>query len=227
MNQEEQHLVASWIINAEAWTQSVRSGQIASRRLVTDQAIMEAIISHKPGTVLDAGCGEGWLSRRLAAQGVQVTGFDSSAPLIEAAVSLGGGSFHTLSYAQFEAQPDTLGSGFDVVVFNFALLSQHIEGLIRAAASLLPPEGRIIVQTLHPYHTGNIREYTEGWREESFDGMGEGYRSTMPWYYRTFAAWLREVRNAGLTMAAMREPLHPETGLPASLLMEWCRDMRI
>lgn len=34
-------------------------------------------------TVLDAGCGEGFVSRLLASQGAHVTGIDISAPLVE------------------------------------------------------------------------------------------------------------------------------------------------
>jgi 2-polyprenyl-3-methyl-5-hydroxy-6-metoxy-1,4-benzoquinol methylase len=219
----EQHLEESWIINAAAWTESVRSGQIASRRLVTDQAIIDAVLALQPAKVLDAGCGEGWLSRRLSAEGISVTGFDSSAPLIEAAAALGGGDFRVLSYARFEAEPGQAGSGFDVVVFNFALLSEHIDGLLRAAAAILQPGGRIVIQTLHPFYTGNISQYAEGWREESFQGMGSGYRSTMPWYYRTFGAWLGVVKTAGLHVESMAEPVHPETGLPASLLLTLAR----
>ena len=39
-----QRLVRSWFENAEAWTRAVRDGLIESRRLATDQAVVEALM---------------------------------------------------------------------------------------------------------------------------------------------------------------------------------------
>jgi len=67
-------IIESWRKNAAPWTNAVREGQIESRRLVTNQAIIDAVISRAPRTALDIGCGEGWLVRALAERGIQTTG---------------------------------------------------------------------------------------------------------------------------------------------------------
>lgn len=216
---EEQRLAESWDINAAAWTQSVREGLIRSRRLATDQAITEAVIHLHPARVLDAGCGEGWLARKLASHGINVTGFDGSEALIADAQQQGGGSFFCLNYGDFCARPQIVGEQFDVVVFNFALLSEDVAPILRAASEVLAPGGCILIQTLHPVEASLGERYENGWREERFAGMGEGYRAAMPWFFRTLSSWWAALRHAGLECVAFEEPLNPETGRPASLLM--------
>ncbi|MPW04285.1 hypothetical protein GCT19_01245 [Paraburkholderia sp. CNPSo 3155] len=53
-------IIDSWQRDASPWTNAVRAGEIDSRRLVTDQAVLDAVLACDPATVLDLGCGEGW-----------------------------------------------------------------------------------------------------------------------------------------------------------------------
>lgn len=64
-----QRIRDSWRANAQAWVDAVRSGRIESRRLVTDQAVLDAVLTPRPRRVLDLGCGEGWLCRELLYRG--------------------------------------------------------------------------------------------------------------------------------------------------------------
>ena len=64
-------IVDSWHKNASPWTDAVRGNQIESRALITNRAIIEAVLSRSPRTVLDIGCGEGWLVRALGEHGVR------------------------------------------------------------------------------------------------------------------------------------------------------------
>ncbi len=58
----DRRVIESWGKNAGPWTRAVREQQIDRRRQVTDQANVEAVLSRSPKTVLDIGCGEGWLA---------------------------------------------------------------------------------------------------------------------------------------------------------------------
>jgi len=69
-------IIDSWGKNASPWTAAVRGGEIESRILVTDQAIVDAVMCCSPDSVLDLGCGEGWLVRELASRVTRAVGVD-------------------------------------------------------------------------------------------------------------------------------------------------------
>jgi 2-polyprenyl-3-methyl-5-hydroxy-6-metoxy-1,4-benzoquinol methylase len=210
----------SWDGNAAAWTTLVRSGGIASRRLVTDAVVVDAVLALRPARVLDLGCGEGWLTRALCDRGVSAVGADGCAALIDAARREGGGGFVLAGYDDLAADPTRAGIGFDAVVANFALLHDDavLGPLLHGLRQALAPRGALIIQTVHPAAAG--APWRDGWRTEDFRGFGTAADwRPMPWYFRTAGSWLALLRAAGYVLDELREPLHPETGVPASLLM--------
>jgi 2-polyprenyl-3-methyl-5-hydroxy-6-metoxy-1,4-benzoquinol methylase len=73
--------------NASFWVQIIREHRDKYRNELTDPAMLHAIGEPTGLEILDAGCGEGYLSRILAKKGANATGIDSSTKLIEAARS--------------------------------------------------------------------------------------------------------------------------------------------
>ena len=212
-------LRASWDANADAWARAVREQRIESRRLGTDAALVEALVSRGPGRLLDVGCGEGWLARGLARHGFDVLGIDGSERLIASARELGGGDFRVLTYEDVIARPDAVAGPFDYAVCNFSLLSDAIVPLLAALARRLAARGELIIQTVHPCTTIAHDRYEEGWREESFTTLGDGFVAPMPWYFRPLGGWVRELRAAGMTLVDCVEPMHPQEGHPLSLIL--------
>ena len=107
------------------------------------------ILSRSPQSVLDIGCGEGWLARELIAKGLHVIGVDVVPGLIEQAQEAGDEDFRVASYEEIAA--GSLNVCVDAAVCNFSLIGKEsVEGLFRAAPSLLNSRGTFIVQTLHP-----------------------------------------------------------------------------
>ncbi len=210
-------LLASWDANAEAWADAVRQGRIASRTRATNAAVLEAAQRLRPRRALDVGCGEGWLAHALEHGGVRVTGFDASAALVRAAKA-GPGTFVRLDYDALERDPDVLPGPFDVAVCNFSLLSDPIDGLLRALAARLGPGGRLVVQTVHPLALGAER-YVDAWREETFDAFGGAFPAAMPWYARTLASWWRALDDAGLVLERLEEPRMEGVAWPVALLL--------
>lgn len=214
---EEARILASWSKNVSAWTDAVRHSAIESRKLVTDRAIVDAILDAAPRSVLDIGCGEGWLVRQLAAQGIRATGVDAIPGLVEQALRAGGGDFHIASYEDLAA--GKLDLRFDVAVCNFALLGKEsVEDLFHALPALLNPGGCFIVQTLHPVSACGDAAYADGWREGSWHGFSADFTDPAPWYFRTLGSWIDLFRQQGFELRRMREPLHPLTQKPASAI---------
>ena len=217
----DEEIVASWVANAGAWTQAVRSSLIPSRVAGTDRAILEAVRRHRPNTVLDAGCGEGWLTRALAVEGRHVRGVDGSAPLVERAREQGGAAeYDVVSYDEIIARPERAGGPYDAIVLNFALFSERVSPILAALGSRLSVDGVLLIQTLHPWTAAEEPGYVDGWRVATFAGFGGPFPEPMPWYFRTLETWADEIRDAGLSISRIDEPRHPDTGLPLSILFE-------
>lgn len=213
-------IARSWNANAGAWTAAVRGGTIPSRTLGTDAAIVDAVVALRPRRVLDVGCGEGWLARALSERGIEVTGIDGSPALVESARASGGGTFHVCDFASLATAPELLGERYDAIVCNFALLAEDIAPILLTLSGYLTPTGSLVIQTVHPWIARGEGGYEDGWRTETFAGMGAGFVEPMPWYYRTLESWIGVLGGSGFRINGLREPRHPQTGDPLSLLIE-------
>lgn len=213
----EEKILEAWRENAASWATAVREEQIESRRLVTDRAIVNAILSRAPRSVFDVGCGEGWLARELTARQIDVIGVDAVPELIERAKRDGGGDFRVMTYAEIAA--GKLDVDADVVVCNFSLLGKgSVEALVKAVPSLLNERGSLIVQTLHPVTACGDMGYESGWRESAWPGACGAGASPAPWYFRTLEDWSVLFEASGLRIRETREPINPQTRMPVSVL---------
>lgn len=213
----EDAVLRAWRANATPWVDAVREGAIASRIEVTNAAVENAVTSLAPGSVLDVGCGEGWLARALHAHGVRAVGVDAVPELIEVARREGGAEYHIRSYE--ELANGALDGPFGAVVCNFSLIGKEgTEAVVRAAARLLRPSGWLVIQTLHPAVARGDGPYADGWREGSWTGCGSEFAEPAPWFYRTFGGWVRLLDGGGFAVREVREPVWPGSGEPVSIL---------
>ncbi|MHA6194939.1 class I SAM-dependent methyltransferase [Pseudomonas wadenswilerensis] len=212
-------ILSSWQANAGPWITAVREAQIESRRLVTDSAMLAAIDACRPHSVLDLGCGEGWLCRALHGRGLRAWGVDATASLVDAARQADpAGDYQCLDYAAFSQQPPALQ--VDLVACNFSLFgAEELERLIASLPRVLKRDGHLVIQTLHPHVACGDAPYTDGWREGSWTGFDAAFRDPAPWYFRTLESWVTLLEDSGFLLDRLGEPLHPLTGKPASLLL--------
>jgi len=213
----DDNIIASWHKNARPWVNAIRNNEIPSRVLVTNQAIIDTITQLAPKTVLDIGCGEGWLVRELIKGAIDCLGVDGVPALVDSAYKGGAGRFKTLSYAQLAN--NELHETFDLAVCNFSLLgNESVNGLFQAIPSLLNKDGYFVVQTLHPLATCGAEHYTDGWREGSWDGFSDQFHDPAPWYFRTLESWQALFTNHDLPLKQIIEPTKPDDRQPISII---------
>lgn len=218
-------ILQSWQTNAAAWSQAIQEEAIASRKLVTNQAMVSALAKYQPASLLDMGAGEGWLCRVAEAQIPslkKIKGMDAIAALVEQAKILSPNlEWEQKSYQDIIAGASHNQEKFQIVSINFALFEKElVELLLLALPNYLLENGRIIIQTLHPLMACGDAAYEEGWRDGSWNGFSSAFKDPHPWYFRTMAAWVNLFAASGLILDQMQEPLHPETGKPASVIFE-------
>jgi 2-polyprenyl-3-methyl-5-hydroxy-6-metoxy-1,4-benzoquinol methylase len=216
MNQR-QAIIESWKENAGNWIATIDNSEIESRRLCTNNAILETILAYSCTTLLDIGCGEGWLTRALRKNGRQSYGVDVVPAFIQHAIEKEGPYYQLHSYEDLSAGVTLPLAAFDAIVINFALIDKEdTESLVKALHKYLVTEGKVFIQTLH---SSAVDEgTTSGWKEGSWIGMKRDFTSPYQWYYRTMEDWIMLFRNAGLTIVEIKEPVHPQTKRPLSTI---------
>ena len=212
-----------WDANASFWVQIIRERRDKYRNELTDPAMLQAIGDPEGLDVLDAGCGEGYLSRILARQGATVTGIDFSANLIEAAraeslndilsVSFDVGTVDDLPYED---------EAFDLVVCNHLMNDLRDPGKAIAQFShVLRSGGRLIVLMLHPcfYNRHAERDQTTNGLlassyfdvrsiEQAFEVDGLSSPAANTAWFRPLEYYAQELSRAGFAITNLVEP-HP------------------
>lgn len=210
-------ILKSWEANAQNWITTINQGEIESRLLVTNDAIVNCIVSYSPKNILDIGCGEGWLTRKLRKKGIASYGTDGVEALVKAAIAKDGPNYAHLTYDDIAQGRHTLARCFDAAVINFALIDKDdAENLIQAIPGLLINDGYLFIQTLHPLSA--VEEYSTGWKEGSWKGLKQNFVKPYSWYFRTLENWFQLFSNSGFRVEAIEEPVHPFTKKPLSII---------
>jgi trans-aconitate methyltransferase len=179
-------------------------------RFVSDlgQPVVD-LLAPRPGErILDLGCGDGVLTRRIADLGCEIVGVDSSAALVDAARAIG------LDVRLLDAEALNFGPEFDAVFSNAALhWMRDAARVISGAHRALRPGGRFVaecggsgcVDTIH-------RELIAGLDRRGYEG-----RAASPWYFPTTEDYAEKLAAAGFEVTYIALIPRP-TRLPGDIL---------
>ena len=222
-NTTAEKLPSRWDANASFWVQIIREHRDKYRNELTDPAMLQAIGQPDGLAVLDAGCGEGYLSRILARNGATVTGVDSSTKLIEAARTHNLTDALPVSFdvASVNEMPYT-DNTFDLTVCNHLLNDLHDPSKpIGEFARVLRNSGRLIILMLHPCFYNKHAEREQATNsiiassyfdtrsiEQAFevDGLTSPVANTA--WFRPLEFYTEELRKSGFVITSLTEP-HP------------------
>lgn len=114
--------------------------------------ILDLVGDAKKKIILDAGCGEGRLSRLLAEQGAVVYGCDVSSTMINEANLNESTQPQGIKYFVHDlTDPFPATITYDVVIANLVLFNVHdLNAVIDNVSRILKPDGKFIFSLLHP-----------------------------------------------------------------------------
>ncbi len=111
--------------------------------------------------ILDLGCGQGWLTKKLSEKYKNIIGCDISAPLIEAAKNHSNLNFQIADFSQPTSFND---AEFDAIVINMATHSiANQEFAFREIARILKPAGLVLITLPNPYYAYPVGVWKRGW----------------------------------------------------------------
>ncbi len=137
---------------ADVWDTKYLSGSFRKRAQFFESQVMPHLSAS--GHWLDAGCGSGYFSRRLAARGLTVTGIDASAPMIDAARQHSAAAGFGNS-VRFEAVSTVENLPFPDASFNGCICLSVIEYLsnpdacLQEFARVVAPGGGLVLSIPH------------------------------------------------------------------------------
>lgn len=151
---------ARWERNAEFWIRIIRERLDPYRTGLTDAAVLRALGPCDGKVVLDAGCGEGYLTRSFARRDASAFGIDQSSGMIAAASAAAGRAANRSRFLVGDLRALPLPAArFDAVVCNHSLNEQRdLKPVFAEFGRVLRPGGVLVVLMLHPCFYGGRRD---------------------------------------------------------------------
>jgi ubiquinone/menaquinone biosynthesis C-methylase UbiE len=207
-----------WDSVAEDWDIQVKDDGDSNRILNSDPVLWEFAGDVSGLDVLDAGCGTGYLSRKLEDKGARVIGIDFSEKMIGIATSKSSDiDFRVDSCSELK----TIDSdSIDMIIANYVLMdTPDLLGTMEAFYRVLRDGGSAILVFSHPCFPqgGATVKNSEGvvdykWEFPYFshrkcvDPPWGHFSSDFIWFHRPLSDYWKAFRSAGFDVVDFEEP---------------------
>ena len=229
----DEDVQSNWNRNAERWNARYDDDGDENRRYQSDEPMLKLLGEVHGKRILDVGCGNGYLCRKLAKAGAAVTGVDLSDGFLAIAMSREreenlGISYHHGSASEMDFLSDRQ---FDKAVANYVLMDiQNYTGAIRHVFQLLRSGGcfvAVISQPCGPKHAADRlmpapdsprREEATGWRADMYFHRGPyfsvwGDLDPVLSFHRPLRDYWEAFVESGFVVDTYEEPSITERGL--------------
>ena len=218
MNTDFDEVRKFWDSVASDWQTHVGSDGDSNRRLNSDPVLWSFLGDVRGRRILDAGCGTGYLSMKLARSGAIVTGIDCSDRMIELARAAGPTlDFRVDSCSELSTVDD---KEFDVVVANYLLMvTPDLDGTMIAFNRVLKLHGVAALVFAHPCFPSKCATVSaEGdtvsyeWNSPYFveqkraDSPRKHFTTDFVWFHRPLSRYWKAFATAGFSVLEFEEP---------------------
>jgi ubiquinone/menaquinone biosynthesis C-methylase UbiE len=205
------------------------SGDLWHRALI-DPTLLKVVGKCRGKEVMDLGCGNGYLSRRLARGGAKVTAVDWSPQMIMNARAHDPKGSLGIRYVRSDAGKlnGIPNARFDLVFANMSLDDiKDAEDAVREVSRILRQGGRFVASISHPcFEVGStsmwvaekapgkppvvyrkVRRYRQLFVEDAQWNLSESKKMFTKSFHRPLNWYARTLRSHGLAITALEEPV--------------------
>ena len=208
-------MAGEWDQESENWLRWARTPGFDAYWYYRD-AFFDSVLPPRGGRTLEVGCGEGRVSRDLAARGHQVTALDSAWGLVRHARQADASSFYLV--ADSARLPIRSGSFALVVAYNALQVVADMRASVQECGRVLRPGGHLCFCVGHPVtdmgtwsDDTNPPKFTV--RDHYFNSTRveetverDGQRMTFRGWTYTLEDYSLALDDAGFVIEAIREP---------------------
>jgi 2-polyprenyl-3-methyl-5-hydroxy-6-metoxy-1,4-benzoquinol methylase len=203
-------VIKAWSdIPPELLEQFGEEGDFARQHLL-NPAIFTLLGDVRGKTILDAGCGQGYLSRLLARKGAILTGIEPAESLFQYAFRKEQAERLGITYIQADLSSlDAFQGTFDYVVANMVFMDiPDYQAAIHNCIASLKSSGKLIFSILHPC----FEESGSEWLKKGYVEVREYFQeralkqNVSHFFHRPLSTYINLIIQEGCNFRSMIEP---------------------